>query len=67
MNKHLNSTIEEQAFVDMRKERDATLAEPKLLHGSLQLNIRAGRLPKPTESGHRMLRVPIRLPASTEW
>ncbi|KAK5400777.1 hypothetical protein LTR06_011269 [Exophiala xenobiotica] len=66
-NKHLKDTISEQAFVDLRKQRDAMLSEPKLIHTSLQVNIRAGQLPKPTESGHRMLHIPMRLPEGKEW
>ncbi|KAK5282204.1 hypothetical protein LTR40_003646 [Exophiala xenobiotica] len=66
-NKHLKDTISEQAFVDLRKQRDAMLSEPKLIYTSLQVNIRAGQLPKPTESGHRMLHIPMRLPEGKEW
>lgn len=65
-NKHLNDNVTEEEFVTFRKERDAKLAEPKLLHQSLQMNIRAGRLPKPTESGHRMLHLPLKL-NGLEW
>ncbi|KAF6817065.1 metallo-beta-lactamase superfamily protein [Colletotrichum plurivorum] len=60
-NKHLKDGVSERDFVAQRRERDATLGEPKLLHQSLQTNIRAGRLPKPTESGHLMLRLPLKL------
>ncbi|KAH8433073.1 MBL fold metallo-hydrolase [Aspergillus melleus] len=65
-NKHLKAGITEDEFVNVRKERDAKLAEPKLLHQSLQVNIRAGRLPKPTETGHRMLHLPLKL-KGVEW
>ncbi|GAD93141.1 metallo-beta-lactamase domain protein [Paecilomyces variotii No. 5] len=65
-NRHLNDKVTEEEFVAFRKERDAKLAEPKLLHQSLQMNIRAGRLPKPTESGHRMLHLPLKL-NGLEW
>ncbi len=60
-NKHLRDLISEQEFVKMRTERDKGLAAPRLLHQSLQVNIRAGRLPRKEESGHRMLRLPLRL------
>ncbi|KAE8381199.1 beta-lactamase-like protein [Aspergillus bertholletiae] len=60
-NKHLRDGITEEEFVSVRQERDAKLAEPRLLHQSLQINIRAGHLPKPTEAGHRMLHVPLKL------
>ncbi|CAI0641410.1 unnamed protein product [Colletotrichum noveboracense] len=65
-NKHLRDGITEEEFVAQRKKRDASLGEPKLLHQSLQTNIRAGRLPKPTESGHRMLRLPLKL-GGVQW
>ncbi|KAH8817200.1 putative metallo-beta-lactamase domain protein [Xylogone sp. PMI_703] len=59
-NKHLRDGVTEEQFVALRKERDQKLGEPRLLHQSLQINIRAGRLPQPTESGHRMLRLPLK-------
>lgn len=60
-NKHLKSTIQMDDFVKMRKERDASLAEPKLLNQALQINIRAGRLPPPSSSGLRMIHMPLKL------
>ncbi|KAF7591452.1 hypothetical protein BBP40_001555 [Aspergillus hancockii] len=65
-NRHLKDGITEEEFVSLRQERDAKLAAPRLLHQSLQMNIRAGQLPKPTESGHRMLHVPLQL-KDGEW
>lgn len=65
-NKHLKTGITEDEFVYLRKERDANLAEPKLLHQSLQVNIRAGHLPGPTKTGHRMLHLPLKL-KGVEW
>ncbi|KAL6787226.1 putative metallo-beta-lactamase domain protein [Trichoderma sp. SZMC 28012] len=65
-NKHLKDGITEKEFVSMRNERDATLAAPRMLHQSLQINIRGGRLPTPTEDGHRMLRLPLDL-KGPEW
>lgn len=59
-NKHLMDGTTLEAYVAMREERDAKMSEPKLLHPSLQINIRAGRLPKPTPSGHRMLHLPLK-------
>ncbi|KAJ5951155.1 uncharacterized protein N7479_009568 [Penicillium vulpinum] len=61
LNKHLKDGISEEEFVSLRKERDAGLAAPKLLHQSLQVNIRAGRLPSPTKFGYRLLHVPLKL------
>lgn len=64
-NKHLKEAITEEEFVSMRMERDETLAQPRLLHPSLQINIRAGRLPV-TREGRRMLHLPLRL-GGLEW
>ncbi|MGZ5280267.1 MAG: MBL fold metallo-hydrolase [Pseudobdellovibrionaceae bacterium] len=52
------TTLEE--FVRFRTERDSTLAVPKLLLPSVQINIDAGHLPAPTKEGKRYLRIPIR-------
>ncbi|KAM3065065.1 hypothetical protein ACMFMG_006173 [Clarireedia jacksonii] len=58
-NKHVMVGTTEQEFVAMRTERDKMLAAPRLLHPSLQINIRAGRLPTPTLTGHRLLYLPL--------
>lgn len=65
-NKHLRDGLTEEEFVALRTQRDATLAAPKLLHPSLQMNIRAGRLPKATASGERFLHLPLKL-GGIEW
>lgn len=59
-NVHLADEITEDAFVAMREARDATLATPKLLLPSIQVNIRAGRLPPAEENGVTYLRIPVR-------
>ncbi|KAL4803991.1 beta-lactamase-like protein [Aspergillus unguis] len=46
-NKHLKRGIAREEFVALRRARDAQLAAPRLLHPSLQVNIRAGRIPQP--------------------
>ncbi|KAK4674769.1 hypothetical protein QC763_123510 [Podospora pseudopauciseta] len=45
-NKHLKIGTTQQEFVNWRQERDSGLGEPRLLHQSLQVNIRGGRLPR---------------------
>ncbi|KAK5047327.1 hypothetical protein LTR84_006849 [Exophiala bonariae] len=60
-NKHLKMDIDEDQFVALRKKRDATLDEPRLLHQALQMNIRGGRLPLPSPAGVRMLQIPLKL------
>lgn len=64
LNKHLGAKVSEKEFVDMRTERDRMLSAPRLLHQSLQVNIRAGKLPK-VEEGFRMLRLPLKV--GVEW
>ncbi|KAJ5899579.1 hypothetical protein N7495_004323 [Penicillium taxi] len=60
-NKHLRESITEEKFVALRTKRDATLGAPRLLHPSLQMNIRAGQLPQPNNSGHRLFHLPLKL------
>ncbi|KAL1582276.1 hypothetical protein WHR41_09234 [Cladosporium halotolerans] len=60
-NRYLSDIVSEQDFLHMRTQRDAQLKEPKMLHPSLQINIRGGRLPAPMPSGERTLTFPIRL------
>lgn len=48
-----------EEFVRFRNERDKTLAAPKLLLPSVQVNIDAGHLPEPEQNGKRYLRIPI--------
>jgi glyoxylase-like metal-dependent hydrolase (beta-lactamase superfamily II) len=58
-NVHIHEGVREQDFVAMRKARDATLAAPVLILPSLQVNIRAGALPKATPGGHVFLKIPV--------
>jgi glyoxylase-like metal-dependent hydrolase (beta-lactamase superfamily II) len=58
-NVHVHDGISEDAFVAMRKARDATLAVPRLLLPSVQVNIRAGHLPPPHANGTTYLRIPV--------
>ena len=50
----------------MRQARDATLAAPRLLFPSVQVNVDAGRLPAPHANGNRYLVIPLNVlrPAS---
>lgn len=65
-NKHLMDGMSEAEFVEMRNARDKVLAAPRLLHQSLQLNVRGGRLPEPNEHGLKMLHLPLKL-GSLTW
>jgi glyoxylase-like metal-dependent hydrolase (beta-lactamase superfamily II) len=48
-----------EAFVAWRERRDASLAAPKLLFQSVQVNVAAGRMPDPAANGRRYLKIPI--------
>jgi glyoxylase-like metal-dependent hydrolase (beta-lactamase superfamily II) len=58
-NIHVHDGISEDAFVAMRKARDATLEVPTLILPSIQVNVRAGRLPPADENGISYLRIPL--------
>jgi len=46
-------------FVRFREQRDATLAAPRLLLQSVQVNVDAGSLPETKATGLRYLKIPI--------
>lgn len=58
-NIHVRDGITEDAFVQMRTERDATLSVPRLILPSVQVNMRAGHMPEAEENGVRYLKIPI--------
>ena len=58
-NVQIHEGIGEQDFVSFRKQRDARLGMPALIMPSIQVNVRAGRLPEPEANGTRYLKVPI--------
>lgn len=60
-NIHVHQGVSEAEFVAMREKRDATLAAPNLLLPSIQVNIRAGRLPTAESNGVRYLKIPVQL------
>jgi glyoxylase-like metal-dependent hydrolase (beta-lactamase superfamily II) len=60
-NPHVKDGIEEEAFVAMREARDAKLAAPLLLLPSIQVNIRAGKLPPADANGVHYIKIPVRL------
>ena len=64
-NVHIRTGISEQQFVALREQRDAGLAAPALLLPSIQVNIRAGRLPPAEANGTRYLKIPLRLSAGS--
>lgn len=58
-NSQLRADTSEADYVAFRARRDATLAVPRLLYPSLQVNICAGRLPPPDAGGRAFIRIPI--------
>ena len=57
-NIHVKDGTTEDEFVEMREKRDKSLSMPKLIIPSLQVNMRAGNLPK-DERGKPTFKVPI--------
>ena len=57
-NIHVGGGKTRDDFVRFRTERDAQLAMPKLIIPSLQVNMRAGDIPK-DKDGRPMLKVPV--------
>lgn len=58
-NVHMHEGVGEEDFVARRKARDATLAMPRLMLPSIQVNIQAGRLPAEESNGTAYLKIPI--------
>jgi len=58
-NIQLNENVEKEAFVEFRTSQDKGLGMPRLIIPSLQVNIRAGRLPNPEDNNVVYLKTPI--------
>ena len=58
-NVHVHEGVTEDEFVAMRTARDLTLGMPKLILPSVQVNMRAGRMPPPEDDGKRYLKIPL--------
>ncbi|MEO1121355.1 MAG: MBL fold metallo-hydrolase [Pseudomonadota bacterium] len=58
-NIHVGGGKTREEFIEFRTKRDAQLAMPKLIIPSLQVNMRAGRLPEADEEGKTFLKVPV--------
>ncbi|KZK99395.1 MBL fold metallo-hydrolase [Pseudovibrio sp. Ad26] len=59
-NIHVGNSTSREKFVEMRETRDATLDVPILIVPSIQVNMRAGRLPEAeNETGQTYLKVPV--------
>ncbi|HLC08065.1 MAG TPA: MBL fold metallo-hydrolase, partial [Methyloceanibacter sp.] len=62
-NVHVREGVSEDEFVAMREARDTTLAAPHLLMPSIQVNMRAGKLPPADANGVQYLKIPVKLVA----
>lgn len=58
-NIHIHDGVSEDDFVALRDARDSTLAAPRLILPSLQVNIRAGALPPAEADGQVYLKLPV--------
>ncbi|AOE48748.1 MBL fold metallo-hydrolase [Kangiella sediminilitoris] len=47
------------AYAELREKRDSTLAVPKLIFPSIQVNIRAGQFPSDESNGRKYLKLPF--------
>lgn len=61
-NIHVNASVSEDDFVAMRTARDKSLSAPVLLLPSIQINMRAGKLPPAEANGIHYIKVPVTLP-----
>lgn len=66
-NVHLKQAKTEEDFIALRRARDKELPMPRLILQSLQVNIRAGRLPEPESNGTRYLKIPLDAFAKVPW
>jgi hypothetical protein len=60
-NIHVHNGVTQSDFVSMRTARDKTLAMPVLILPSVQVNVRAGKLPPPDDNGVSYLKIPLNL------
>ncbi len=59
LNIHIGADKPLEEFVALRQARDATLAMPRLIIPSLQVNMRGGKMPPADEKGDTFLKVPV--------
>ncbi len=60
-NPQLKAETTRDEFVKFREARDATLAPPRLIFQSVQVNVNAGQVPPAEDNGVRYLRLPLNL------
>lgn len=59
-NIHVNDSINEEQFVNMRNAKDANLDMPTLIWPSIQINIRAGNFPQAEDNQTTYLKIPLK-------
>ena len=60
-NIHAHDGVSEDEFVAMRAARDAVLEMPHLILPSIQVNMRAGRMPPAEDNGVAYLKIPLNI------
>jgi len=60
-NIHIGGGTLEHDYVQMRRDRDATLGLPRLIIPAVQVNMRAGNSPPPEENGTSYIKVPLNI------
>ncbi len=58
-NIQLSEKTDEQSYLEFREKRDKTLATPRLLFPSIQINIDAGKLPPAEDNGRHYFKLPL--------
>ncbi len=58
-NVHVHEGVSREEFIALRTARDKTLAAPKLIIPSIQVNIKAGAFPEPEGNGMVYLKTPL--------
>lgn len=58
-NIQLKADTTREQYIEFRTARDKTLAAPRLLHPSVQVNINAGHIPPADGQGRRFLKMPL--------
>ncbi len=58
-NIHIGGGALEHDYVQMRRDRDATLGLPRLIIPAVQVNMRAGEMPPPEANGTSYIKVPV--------
>jgi glyoxylase-like metal-dependent hydrolase (beta-lactamase superfamily II) len=65
-NPQLAAATTKDKFVSFRRERDASLAPPRLIYQSVQVNVAGGRLPPEHDNGVRYFNLPLNLKKPTD-